>query len=222
MMFPFRHISLGLTPYEQVWELQKKYFALHIEALSNEKDSENVLILCSHQPVYTLGKNGNAQHIKQVGFAPVFEVERGGDVTFHGPGQLVVYPVFRLDYFGLGVAAYIQKLETVVSETLKEYGLSASPKAGAQGVWIEVDNPLRCRKIAAVGVKVSRGVTMHGIAVNLNTDLLWFSHIVPCGLSQFGVTSLAEECRKQIDEEEFATRFLHYFSLHFSFKSLTL
>jgi len=222
MMLPFRLVSLGLAPYEQVWDLQKKYFALHMDALTSGADSENVLFFCSHFPVYTLGKNGNAQHIKQAGFAPVIEVERGGDVTFHGPGQLVVYPVFRLDYFGIGIASYIQKLESVVGETLKEYGISASPKAGAQGVWLDVNQPHKCRKIAAVGVKASRGVTMHGIAVNLNTDLQWFSHIVPCGLSQYGVTSLALECRKPIDEEEFAARFLHHFSQHFLSKPLAL
>ena len=215
MSHSYRVIDLGLSDFRDVWEIQKKWFNHHLQAIEKGESSENILIVCSHHPVYTLGKNGRAEHLLSDSVAPLIQIERGGDITFHGPGQMVIYPVFRLESFRIGISAYIQMLENVIIQVLSGYGLMCSTKPGAQGVWLDAETRIKCRKIAAVGVKSTKGVTMHGTAINLNTNLEWFSHIVPCGLPEYGVTSLSQELGKAVDESEFQQRFLNQFEVVF-------
>lgn len=151
------------------------------------------MLFCEHEPTYTLGKNGDASNMlfvpEKVG-AAFHTIDRGGDITFHGPGQLVVYPIFDLDNFGIGTARFVEILEEAVINSLKHFGITSDRLPGAAGIW--VNQSVFPKKVCAIGIKVSRHITMHGIAININTDLAWFSKIVPCGLQDKGVTSIAE------------------------------
>lgn len=235
--------NLGLKPYGEVLQLQELLFNKNLQAKEQGLPTENHLILCEHTPVYTLGKSGKRENIlatdEQLD-AEFFQVQRGGDVTFHGPGQLVVYPIFDLDTFGIGVGEYIYKLEETIIETLKEYGLHTERMEGAAGVWIVspqttddrqqtiTENALRTshsallnhpfpeRKICAIGAKVSRHVTMHGLAININTDLSYFMKIVACGLEGKGVTSLSVELGREVPMEEYTQVFLEKFQRTFT------
>lgn len=165
--------------------------------------THNTLIICEHTPTYTIGKSGNEKNLlfkpETVG-AAFHKIDRGGDITYHGPGQMVVYPVFDLDTIPIGVADFVSALEHVIISTVAHYGITAARLQGAPGIWINADtNP---KKICAVGMKVSRHCTMHGIALNVNTDLKYFSYIVPCGLPDKGVTSLQKELGREIDMDE--------------------
>jgi lipoyl(octanoyl) transferase len=167
------------------------------------QDTKNTLIICEHPHTYTLGKSGDEKNLlfrpDAVG-AAFHKVNRGGDITYHGPGQMVVYPIFDLDTLGIGVADFVAALEDVIINTVAHYELIASRLEGAPGIWLDADtNP---RKICAVGMKVSRHCTMHGIAINVNTDLKYFDYIVPCGIPDKGVTSLQKELGKEIDMNE--------------------
>ena len=165
------------------------------------------MVFVEHPPVYTIGKSGHAENmllgatqLEALG-AECIKVDRGGDITFHGPGQLVVYPVVDLEVLGIGVHEYVHRLEEAVIRTVAGYGIAGERVAGATGVWIDGETP-RARKICAIGVKCSRSVTMHGLALNVNTDLRYFSYIHPCGFTDKGVASIAGETGREVPLEE--------------------
>ncbi|MGL4292875.1 MAG: lipoyl(octanoyl) transferase LipB [Bacteroidales bacterium] len=188
----------GLLTYPEALSLQKQYFNRNLKAQIESLPADNCWVFCEHPPVLTMGKHGNSSNLlydmeklkqMQVGF---YEVERGGDVTFHGPGQLVAYPIWNLLQYNLGLRSYIRFLEEVIIRTLAEYGLKGERIEGASGVWLGKGTPNE-RKICAIGVKSSRFITMHGLALNINTDLSYFSLINPCGFLNKGVTSMSKE-----------------------------
>lgn len=206
-------IDLGHKSYSESFEVQENYFNGTISLkrsnrkTDNPQPTHNYLLWVEHPPVFTLGKSGKMEHLlvdkealaeKGIEF---YQTNRGGDITFHGPGQLVVYPIFDLDNFFTDIHKYLRFLEEAVIETLKEYGLNGSISQGETGVWLEVGTPF-ARKICAMGVRASRWVTMHGLAFNINTDLSYFDHIVPCGIQGKGVTSLSKELGREIGLEE--------------------
>ena len=205
--------DLGLIDYKQCWDFQEKLFSevLSIKS-SNRKKNENVrtknyLIFCEHPHVYTLGKSGNKtnllvnkDYLKKMGVT-FHKTNRGGDITYHGPGQIVGYPILDLDNFFTDIHKYLRLLEEVVILTLKEYGLKSERSEGETGVWLDVGT-LKARKICALGVKSSRWVTMHGFAFNINSDLSYFKNIIPCGITDKNVTSLQEELGRKIDINE--------------------
>jgi lipoyl(octanoyl) transferase len=206
-------IDLGHKSYSESFEVQENYFNGTISLkrsnrkTDNPQPTHNYLLWVEHPPVFTLGKSGKMEHLlvdkealaeKGIEF---YQTNRGGDITFHGPGQLVVYPIFDLDNFFTDIHKYLRFLEEAVIETLKEYGLNGSRSQGETGVWLEVGTPF-ARKICAMGVRASRWVTMHGLAFNINTDLSYFDHIVPCGIQGKGVTSLSKELGREISLEE--------------------
>lgn len=216
-MHPFYQIiDLGLKPYQEVLQLQELLFQQNIAAKEQGKPTQNTLILCEHFPVYTLGKSGKRENIlvsdKELN-AEYYHVSRGGDVTFHGPGQLVVYPIFDIDSFGIGLAEYIARLEDTIIESLREYGLEGERIEGAAGIWLKrtAEEHTIDRKICAIGVRASRHVTMHGLAININSDLSYFDKIVPCGLEGKGVTSLQKELGKPISMAAYKAVFLMAF-----------
>ncbi len=197
-------IELGQLSYGESLTAQEQYFNQIIELKRANRtqveplQTPNYLLWVEHPPVVTLGKSGKKEHLlldakglEKQGIE-FFKTNRGGDITFHGPGQLVVYPIFDLDNFFTDIHKYLRFLEEAVIETLKEYGLEGMRSPGETGVWLEADTPF-ARKICAMGVRASRWVTMHGLALNINTDLSYFDHIVPCGIQGKGVTSLAKE-----------------------------
>jgi lipoyl(octanoyl) transferase len=206
-------IDLGFMSYSESLEKQETYFdeIIALKRLNRNKanpvPTHNYLLWVEHPPVFTLGKSGKMEHLlvgkealaeKGIEF---FQTNRGGDITFHGPGQLVAYPIFDLDNFFTDIHKYLRFLEEAVILTLKEYGLHATRSQGETGVWLEVGTPF-ARKICAMGVRASRWVTMHGLALNVTTDLSYFDHIVPCGIQGKGVTSLSKEVGREISLEE--------------------
>jgi lipoyl(octanoyl) transferase len=205
----FNYNDIGLKDYKEVWDLQEQILAEIItEKRETKKPSpKNQFILVEHPHVYTLGKSGDEKNLLAHGDflkkieATFYKINRGGDITYHGPGQIVGYPIIDLEYYKIGVRDYIEKMEDVIIATIAEYGLTAGRKEGATGVWLDFDHPSRSRKICAIGVRVSRYVTMHGFALNVNTDMRYFSYINPCGLT-FGVTSIQQELGKEIPMDE--------------------
>lgn len=201
--------------YEQALVIQEGQFN-HILSLKREGKAhdENTLFLVEHDPVYTLGKSGDPGNLihnpDEVG-ATFFRTSRGGDITYHGPGQIVGYPVFDLEQFGIGLAKYIWNIEEAIIHTIAGYGLKGGRIAEASGVWLDVNTP-RTRKLCAIGVKASRYVTMHGFAFNVNTDLGFFGHIIPCGINDKGVTSLQQELGHEMDVEEVKLEVVKAFS----------
>jgi lipoyl(octanoyl) transferase len=188
-------IDTGLKKYAEVLALQEEYFNANLQAKEANQPTYNHLILCEHEPVFTLGKSGKRENILVSDTdmnAEFYQTNRGGDVTFHGPGQLVVYPVLDLETLGIGLAQYISMLEDVIIESCKAYNIKAERLEGAPGIWV-IPTDTAPRKICAIGVKASRLVTMHGLAMNVNTDLTYFDKIIPCGLEGKGVTSLQKE-----------------------------
>lgn len=201
--------DLGVSEYQKTWDYQKqlmkKIIAQKTEKKTNpEQESENYLLFVEHPHVYTLGKSGDEQNLLlnyiqlQAAHATFFQTDRGGDITYHGPGQIVGYPIFDLENFGIGLRKYIFFMEEAIIKTLAEYGLEGSRDEKATGVWLDVGKPTN-RKICAIGVKSSRFVTMHGFALNINTDLAYFQHINPCGFVDKGVTSLEKELGEKQD-----------------------
>lgn len=197
-------VDWGEISYGLAWEKQTTLFNDIIESKLKGHDYTNSVVFCQHPPVYTIGKNGHDNNmligealLKQIG-ATYFHIDRGGDITYHGPGQLVVYPILDLDDLGLGLKEYIHLLEEAVIRTCVDYGIKATRLDKATGVWLEVDSP-NPRKICAIGVKCSRFVTMHGLAFNVSTDLSYFNHINPCGFVDKGVTSLEKELGRSLD-----------------------
>lgn len=203
------HHENGLSNYADILQKQTVLFEQALLRKTQGKTGENHLIFCEHKPVYTLGKHGKKENLlfnpTQVG-ADFFQIDRGGDITFHGEGQLVVYPVFDLDNFGMGTATFVNLLEETIINTLAHFGIASARLEGAPGIWVASNN--YPKKIAAVGIKVSRHVTMHGISINVSTDLSWFAKIVPCGIADKGVTSILEQTQKQIPVNEVANVFL--------------
>lgn len=208
--------DLGVRDYREVWEMQQRVQEEVKQQKIRGELTSNYLFFVEHPPVYTLGKSGKEANMLwdavqlRAKHAEFIKVDRGGDITFHGPGQLVVYPVVDLENFGMGVKEYVRALEEVVIRTLKKYGLSGARVEGATGVWLETGSPLE-RKICAIGVKCSRYVTMHGFALNVNTDLAYFNAIHPCGFVDKGVTSLQKELKRTADMEEVKAEVLRQF-----------
>lgn len=205
----------GLIGYKEAWEKQEQIFKQTLDVkvanrdLQEEKQipTPNHIIVCEHPHVYTLGKSGKPENLLanesqlKLSNAEYFEINRGGDITYHGPGQLVVYPILDLDNFFTDIHKYLRFLEEAVIRTLAHYGVKGERFDGYTGVWIGMDSPNQ-RKICAMGVRASRWVTMHGLALNINTDLSYFNQIVPCGIHDKAVTSLSNEIGKKIPLEE--------------------
>lgn len=200
-MLPNVHFEdLGLIDYKEAWDYQEKIFAetiaLKIERRNgtSEEETKNTLLFCEHPHVYTLGKSGKEDHLLldehglEENDAKYYKINRGGDITYHGPGQLVAYPIFDLDHFFTDIHKYMRFLEEAVITVLASYGVKGDRFPGYTGVWIEPESP-RARKICAMGVKSSRWVTMHGIGFNVNSNLSYFSNIVACGIEDKAVTS---------------------------------
>jgi lipoyl(octanoyl) transferase len=210
-----RVIDTGLKPYQEVLILQEKLFTKNVTAKENGEPTHNYLILCQHPPVFTLGKSGKRENILVSDadlHAEFYHVNRGGDVTFHGPGQLVVYPILDLDNLHMGLAQYILNIEEVIIQSLLPYHLTGERIENAAGIWLRNNHSTpHDRKIGAIGVKASRNVTMHGLAFNVNTDLTYFDKIVPCGLEGKGGTSLQKELNRSVSFEEYQLFFLDSF-----------
>lgn len=201
----------GMVPYAEAWERQRTYFDAVVEAKQQGRPHPDRLILVEHPPVYTLGRSGkdgnmllSEAQLQAIG-ATLYHIDRGGDITFHGPGQLVAYPILNLEHYDLGLKAYIHLLEEAVIRTCAAYGVRGDRVEGATGVWLDVGTP-RERKICAIGVRSSHFVTMHGLALNVNTDLNFFRYIHPCGFIDKGVTSLAVEVGRPVEMAEVKER----------------
>jgi lipoyl(octanoyl) transferase len=197
----------GIIEYNKAWSEQEKLFSSIIETKNSGNPTSNILVFCEHPHVYTLGKHGNEQNLLlnyiqlQAKHAQFVHTNRGGDITYHGPGQLVGYPIFDLANFNIGLKKYIFLIEEAIIRTLSEYAINATRLDGATGVWLDIDTS-RCRKICAIGVKSSRFVTMHGFALNVNTNLDYFGHINPCGFIDKGVTSMQTELGVEVNFNE--------------------
>lgn len=195
-------------PYQKAWDEQEALFNETITEKLQGHETSNYLILCEHPHVFTLGKNGVMSNLLvnqtqlQAVQAEFIQTNRGGDITYHGPGQLVGYPIFDLDNFKLGLKQFIDKMETAIIEVLSQYDIQAGRMPKATGVWLDVENSSRSRKICAIGVRSSHFVTMHGFALNVSTDLNYFSHINPCGFVDKGVTSMQQELGRVVPMSE--------------------
>jgi len=205
--------NLGLIDYQEAWDLQESLLKAAVDCkIENRKNSTNLvpeqhLLFCEHPHVYTLGKSGAAEnllldqaHLDQIQ-AQFFKINRGGDITYHGPGQLVMYPILDLEQFFTDIHKYMRFLEEAVIETLHHFGIVATRFEGLTGVWLDADGP-HPRKICAMGVKCSRWITMHGIALNVHPDLSYFGNIVPCGIQDKAVTSMVAELGNPVDFAE--------------------
>ncbi|MFM2039990.1 MAG: hypothetical protein RLZZ493_579 [Bacteroidota bacterium] len=202
--------DLGLIDYQEAWDFQEQLFKATIDRKiaqrngATEVATENHLLFCEHPHVYTLGKSGSVDHLLLSDDqltqhdARFYKINRGGDITYHGPGQLVAYPIFDLDHFFTDIHKYMRFLEEAVIATLADFGIKGERYDGLTGVWIE-PTTARARKICAMGVKSSRWVTMHGIGFNVNSNLSYFSHIVPCGIDDKAVTSMQQELGHEVD-----------------------
>ena len=215
--------DLGLKDYKETWDLQEEIFKKTVAIkVRNRRENAgfstpNHFLFVSHAHVYTLGKSGdlsnlllNEEQLKTKG-ANYYKINRGGDITYHGPGQIVGYPILDLENFFTDIHKYLRLLEETIILTLADYGLQASRSQGETGVWLDVGTPF-ARKICALGVRASRWVTMHGFALNVNTDLGYFDHIIPCGIRGKSVTSLRVELKRdQVDENEVKEKLLKHF-----------
>jgi lipoyl(octanoyl) transferase len=211
-----KYIDLGLMDYQRAWDYQTKLFQSIVEvkvqnrSLPNQEQqaTNNYLLFCEHPHVFTLGKSGNEKNllIKKEDLhtikASYYPINRGGDITYHGPGQMVVYPILDLENFFTDIHQYMRLLEESVIQTLAEFNIQAGRIKGLTGVWIDYDNEKSARKICALGVKTSRWVTMHGLAFNVNTQLDYFDFIVPCGIDDKAVTSLERELKSEADFQQ--------------------
>ena len=216
--------ELGFKDYKETWDYQEELFREILDLkIKNRRESAseetpNYLLFVEHPHVYTLGKSGdishllvNEQQLKEKG-ATFYKINRGGDITYHGPGQIVGYPILDLENFFSDIHKYLRLLEETIILTLKDYGISAERSKGETGVWLDVGTPF-ARKICAMGVRASRWVTMHGFAFNVNADLGYFDNIIPCGIEGKAVTSLNVELGvKEVDEEEVKQKLKQHFS----------
>lgn len=209
-MANFNFVDVGLKDYKECWDYQEELLAKVVASKKEKAQAtpDNYFILVEHPHVYTLGKSGDEKNLlaqdeflKKIE-ATFYKINRGGDITYHGPGQLVGYPIVDLEYYKIGVREYIEKMEDAIIDTIAEYGLKGGRKEGATGVWIDAEHRVRARKICAIGVRVSRYVTMHGFALNVNTDMRYYNYINPCGFSSSSVTSIQQELGKEIPMQE--------------------
>ena len=210
--------DLGSIQYKKAWDYQTELFEEIIAQKLENREAEklgneiilpdNHLLYCEHNHVYTLGKSGDENHVllspkereeKSIEF---FAINRGGDITYHGPGQMVVYPILDLDQFFTDIHKYLRFLEEAIIKVMAHYGLKGDRYPGYTGVWLDPEDPVKARKICAMGIKCSRWVTMHGLAFNVNTDLKYFDYIIPCGIKDKAVTSLEAELGSKVDMEE--------------------
>ncbi|HPA86204.1 MAG TPA: lipoyl(octanoyl) transferase LipB [Bacteroidales bacterium] len=215
MSYSVLYQDIGVRDYEETWKLQQTVFNQLLDVKNRSRDagrpveesSAGRLIFVEHPHVYTLGKSGSENNLLinsiqlRAKEAKFIKTDRGGDITYHGPGQIVGYPIFDLEKMGIGLKDYIYLIEEAVVVTLAGYGLTASRLKGATGVWLDPDKPRLARKICAIGVRASRYVTMHGFAFNINTDLTYFNYINPCGFTDRGVTSIEKELSEKQDFE---------------------
>jgi len=221
--------DLGLMDYKACWDFQETLFNETIgQKIANRNvepaqqvETKNHLLFVEHPHVYTLGKSGDASHLLindnqlQEKQATYYKINRGGDITYHGPGQLVGYPILDLDHFFTDIHKYLRLLEETIILTLDEYGIKAGRSKGETGVWLDEDNLFKARKICAMGVRCSRWVTMHGWGFNVNSDLDYFSNIVPCGIQDKAVTSLNKELGHDVNMNEIKEKLKKHFSTLF-------
>ncbi len=219
--------NLGKVSYKNCWTYQEELFQGIIDQkranrnTNNFQETKNYLLFVEHPHVFTLGKSGNMDNLlldkarlakEGIEF---YKSNRGGDITYHGPGQIVGYPILDLDHFFTDIHRYLRTLEEVIISTLADYGLKATRSPGETGVWLDVGTPF-ARKICAMGVRASRWVTMHGFALNVNTNLQHFEHIIPCGIQGKGVTSLEKELGKQVPLKAVQEKIIRHFAEHFT------
>ncbi|MFN8714462.1 MAG: lipoyl(octanoyl) transferase LipB [Bacteroidota bacterium] len=224
--------DLGLIDYKACWDYQEELFQQVVAVkLSNrdiphqdQQQTQSTLLFCEHPHVYTLGKSGHESNLlvdeeglRQI-HATYYKINRGGDITYHGPGQLVGYPILDLDNFFTDIHLYLRKLEEVIISVMAEYGLKGDRYPGYTGVWLDPQDDERARKICAMGVRASRWVTMHGWAFNVNTNLDYFSKIVPCGIDDKAVTSMQQELGHEVNMEDVKKLTAHYFEQEFGCK----
>lgn len=209
--------DLGLTEYGEAWAQQEEMLKQGLVVKSSrvteggqarEEEINNYFWICEHPHVYTLGKSGhienlliNDNRLQELG-ATFFKTNRGGDITYHGPGQIVGYPILDLEQFFTDLGRYMRSLEEVIINTIARYGIAAGRLPGSTGVWLDADNPAKARKICAMGVRCSRWITMHGFALNVNTDMRFFDYIVPCGIGDKAVTSMQRELGREVNEQD--------------------
>ncbi len=218
--------DLGNIEYGAAWDKQEKLMKIGLDTKSAKfKDPEgehdpinHYLLLCEHPHVYTLGKSGvienlliNDQRMKDLEVT-FYKTNRGGDITYHGPGQMVAYPILDLEQMFTDLSKYMRFLEEAIILTIKEFGIEGGRLEGSTGVWLDADDPMKARKICAMGVRSSRWITLHGLALNVNADLNYFDYIVPCGITDKAVTSMEKELNRKIDMEEVKKIFLEKFS----------
>lgn len=218
--------DLSLIEYGEAWSKQEVLMKAGLDIKSErfknkDKKGEPIshhLLLCQHPHVYTLGKSGvkehlliNDQRMKDLAVS-FYNTNRGGDITYHGPGQLVAYPILDLEQFFTDLGKYMRFLEETVILTLRHFGISSGRLPGSTGVWLDPDIPARARKICAMGVRCSRWITIHGLALNMNTDMQFFDYIVPCGISDKKVTSMKKELGTEVDEDQVKAVFLEKFA----------
>jgi lipoyl(octanoyl) transferase len=213
--------NLGKISYKNAWDYQEKLFNDSLRKKHSGESFDDYFLLCEHNHVYTLGKSGeennlliNSDFLEKIN-AEFFKTNRGGDITYHGPGQIVGYPIIDLEKYGMGTKEYIYTLEYMIIDVLKEFGISGEISQNNIGVWLGVGTPKE-RKICAIGVKVSRGITMHGFALNVNTDLSYYNHINPCGFIDKGVTSMQKELGFILDFEEIVKKTIEAFTKSFN------
>ncbi|MCJ7449809.1 MAG: lipoyl(octanoyl) transferase LipB [Bacteroidales bacterium] len=211
MSYSVKYEDIGLKDYKETWDYQAEIFKELVEGKkagqynnkSGTSSLHGTLIFVEHPHVYTLGKNGSENNLLldfiqlRAKDAKFYRIDRGGDITYHGPGQIVGYPIFDLEELNIGLKEYIFRLEETIIDTIREFGLKGSRLEGGTGVWFDPEIQGKARKICAIGVKASRYVTMHGFAFNVNTDLSYFNYINPCGFTDKGVTSLEKETGKR-------------------------
>lgn len=215
-MFKVQYKDLGLIDYKEAWDMQQELFdnLTAIKLLNRDlpekeqKPLQNHLFFCEHPHVYTLGKSGEMENLlldeeglkeKDIAF---YKINRGGDITYHGPGQIVGYPIFDLEQITTDIGKYLRNLEEAIIRMLAEYEIVGQRLVGETGVWLDENDPIKARKICAIGVKISRWVSMHGFALNVNSDLSYFNNIVPCGIQDKGVTSMQKELGRELDMDE--------------------
>ena len=222
--------DLGIIDYKTAWDYQEKLLQQNVSiktairndvAVAKKLDTQNYFLLCEHEPVYTLGKSGDMKNVLMseaelaANNIQFFKTNRGGDITFHGPQQIVGYPILDLEKFYTDIGKYLRNLEEVIILTIAEYGIKGERSAGETGVWIEPGVIGRERKICAIGVRCSRWITMHGFALNVNIDLAYFNNIIPCGIVNKQVTSIEKELGKKVDFEEVKEKVRNNFKMVF-------
>ena len=218
--------DLGLMDYEEVWQLQKDIFNKSIEEKIQGKIPQQHLLVCEHPHVYTFGKSANQENLllseaelknKEIS---VYDIERGGDITYHGPGQLVVYPIFDLEQLNIGVKQFVFNIEQSIINVLQNHSISCERIDDRIGIWLDKGQSNE-RKIAAIGIKCSRHISMHGLALNVNTDLSLFKNIIPCGIVDKGVTSIKNELGREISMVDIKNEMIKEFSVNFEINTIS-